>query len=91
VLGGRPVLFLLVFSAFLLIVGLTATGQALLVTADSSAAPVNGLVGSDAATVRSFVTLNLEPGDLTGGRMSAARQRGIAVAGRDDPSVALRK
>lgn len=52
---------------------------------------MNGLVGSDAATVRSFVTLNLEPGDLTGGRMSAARQRGIAVAGRNDPSVALRK
>ena len=71
----RPVLFLLVFSAFLLIVGVTATGQALLVTADSSTALVGSLVGSDAATVRSFVKLNLRPDDLTPGGLSSDRER----------------
>ena len=71
----RPVLFLLVLAAFLVIVGVTASGQALLVTADSSTALVNGLVSSDGATVRSFVTLNLHPDDVSGGRLSTDRQR----------------
>jgi diguanylate cyclase (GGDEF)-like protein len=78
----RPVLLLLVFSAFLLIVGLTATGQAFLVTADSSATLTSSTVGSDAATVRSFVTLNLRPSDL-GASLSSDRQalldRGLAL------------
>jgi diguanylate cyclase (GGDEF)-like protein len=67
-------LYLLVFGSFLAIVGVTASGQALLVTADSSAALVNGLVSSDAATVRSFVMLNLKPVDVAGGRLPADRQ-----------------
>lgn len=71
----RPVLYLLVFSAFLLIVGLTATGQALLVTADASTSLTTAAVGSDAATLRSFVTLNLHPQDLGSDRLPAERQR----------------
>jgi diguanylate cyclase (GGDEF)-like protein len=85
---SRPVLFLIVFSAFLLIVGLTATGQALLVSGDTSAALVNSLVGSDAATIRSFVTLNLAPSDLDGKRLSLERetffQRGLTLLTGDE-------
>jgi diguanylate cyclase (GGDEF)-like protein len=84
----RPIIFLLVFGAFLSIVGLTATGQALLVTADSSAALVNGTVGSDAATIRSFVMLNLRPADLSGSRLSPERQayfdEGLALLTTDE-------
>jgi diguanylate cyclase (GGDEF)-like protein len=62
-----------VFSAFLLIVGVTATGQSMLVTADSSTVLISNTVGSDAATIRSFVTLNLSPDDLDGS-LAADRQ-----------------
>ena len=72
---SRPVLYLLVFGAFLLIVGLTATGQSLLVTADSSTSLVNGSVGADAATVRSFVMINLHPEDIAGSRLAPERKR----------------
>jgi diguanylate cyclase (GGDEF)-like protein len=71
----RPILLLLVMCAFLVIVGLTATGQAFIVTADSSASLINGLVGSDAATIRSFVTLNLEPDDLNSAGLTPERAR----------------
>jgi hypothetical protein len=47
----RPILFMLVFGAFLAIVGTTASGQAALVTADSSTTLLNATVGADAATV----------------------------------------
>ncbi|HEY7940780.1 MAG TPA: diguanylate cyclase [Candidatus Limnocylindrales bacterium] len=70
---ARPVLLLLVFAAFLVIVGATATGQAALVTADSSTTLVNAAVGSDVATVRSFVQLNLTPADVQPGGLSADR------------------
>src|SRR6266850_2580440 len=50
----RPVLLLLVFGAFLVIVGATASGQALLVTADASSTLLNATVSVDAAAVRSF-------------------------------------
>lgn len=70
----RPVLLLLVFSAFMVIVGVTAVGLSVLVTADSSAAIINSTVGSDAATIRSFVTLNLSPDDLDG-TLPEKRQR----------------
>jgi len=63
---ARPVLLLLVFGAFLVIVGATASGQAMLVTADASTTILNATVSADTAAVRSFVGLNLRPGDLEG-------------------------
>ena len=60
----RPVLLLLVFSGFLLIVGTTASGQALFVGEDTRQALLESAAGSDTATVRSFVGLNLVPADL---------------------------
>jgi diguanylate cyclase (GGDEF)-like protein len=56
----RPVLLLLVYGAFLALVGITATAQAAMVSAHFSAATLNDVVGSDAATVRSFVNANLD-------------------------------
>jgi diguanylate cyclase (GGDEF)-like protein len=70
---ARPVLLLLVFGAFLVIVGATASGQALLVTADASTTILNSSVSADAAAVRSFVGLNLRPSDLEPGGLTSER------------------
>ena len=70
----RPVLLILVLGAFLLIIGATSTGQAAIVTADSSTVLLNATVSADAATVRSFVGLNLSPSDLQPGGLSAERR-----------------
>ncbi len=55
---------MLVLGAFLVVIGLTASGQALLVTSDTSTTLLNATVGADVATARSFVTLNLRRSDL---------------------------
>jgi diguanylate cyclase (GGDEF)-like protein len=70
---AKPVLLLLVVAAFLLIVGTTASGQAALVTADSTNTLLNATVSADAATVRSFVGLNLRQADLEPGGPGADR------------------
>src|SRR3977135_3092569 len=70
----RPVLLLLVFGAFLVIVGATASGQALLVTPDASSTLLNATVSVDAAAVRSFVDGNLTIADLSPGGPTAARR-----------------
>ena len=79
----RPVLLLLVFGGFLLIVGTTASGQAFFVSADTRQALLESAVGSDTATVRSFVGLNLTPADLAPGGPTAARRemlrKGLAL------------
>jgi diguanylate cyclase (GGDEF)-like protein len=61
----------------LLIIGATASGQAALVSADSSTVLLNATVSADAAAVRSFVGLNLRPTDLQPGGMSADRQAAL--------------
>ncbi|HEY5275299.1 MAG TPA: diguanylate cyclase, partial [Coriobacteriia bacterium] len=66
-------LLLLVLAAFFVIVGVTASGQAALVTADSSTTILNATVSADAAAVRSFVGLNLRKADLQPGGLSAER------------------
>jgi diguanylate cyclase (GGDEF)-like protein len=72
--AARPILLILVFAAFLAIVGATASGQAALVTSDSSTTLLNATVSSDAATVRSFVGLYLRQEDVQPGGLSADRQ-----------------
>ena len=54
--------------------GATASGQAALVTADSTTTLLNATVSADAAAVRSFVGLNLSPTDLRPGGLSASRE-----------------
>ena len=68
---------MLVLAAFLVIVGATATGQAALVTADSSTTILNATVNGDAAAVRMFVGLTLSEQDLQPGGITADRRTQI--------------
>jgi diguanylate cyclase (GGDEF)-like protein len=69
----RPVLLIVVFGFFLMIVGLTALSQAIIVSSQSSQTMLTAVVGSDAATVRGFANAYLRPADLGPGGLSATR------------------
>ena len=71
----RPVLLIIVFGAFLALAGITATTQAGLVSAHLTAATLNGVVGSDAATTRAFVNASVQPAWLEPGAQLTAAQR----------------
>ena len=60
----RPVLFVLVYGIFVVIVGVTATAQTTMVSANFTASTMQSVVGTDAALVRSVVNAYLEAGDL---------------------------
>src|SRR4029077_4802286 len=63
----RPTLLILVLGAFLVLIGITASAQAAMVSAHFSASALNDLVGSDSATVRSFVNAYVQPRYLAAG------------------------
>jgi diguanylate cyclase (GGDEF)-like protein len=69
----RPVLLIVVFGFFLMVVGLTALSQAIIVSTQSSQTLLSAIVGSDAATVRGFVNGYLQTADLAPGGMSVTR------------------
>jgi diguanylate cyclase (GGDEF)-like protein len=83
----RPLLLVLVYGAFLALVGITATAQAVMVSAHFSAATLNDVIGSDAATTRAFVNANVLASDLDAAPLSAARvaalERGLATLTAD--------
>ena len=58
----RPILLLLVFGVFLMIVGITALAQAVLVSTTYSQSILEAVVGGDAATVRALVNGKPPPG-----------------------------
>jgi diguanylate cyclase (GGDEF)-like protein len=60
----RPVLLIIVYGLFLVVVGVTAMAQTILVSVHFSNAALTEVVGSDAATVRTFVNLTLLESDL---------------------------
>ena len=60
----RPVLLLLVFGVFLMIVGITALAQAILVSTTYSQSILESVVGSDAATIRAVANDRLTAADL---------------------------
>jgi diguanylate cyclase (GGDEF)-like protein len=60
----RPIVFMLVFGAFLAIVGVTAIAQIVLVSGQFQTSALNSVVGADAALVRMFVTSSLSLDDL---------------------------
>jgi hypothetical protein len=70
---------MLVYGAFLVIVGVTATAQALIVSQDAWTTVANETVGADTAMVRSFAALDLRVTDLTG-PIDAARQQELNTA-----------
>src|SRR4029077_14201824 len=67
----RPLLFLLVFGAFLAIIGITATAQAILVSLHFSTGTLNTIVASDSATVRAVLNQTLQLRDLDPGAGAA--------------------
>ena len=70
----RPVLFMLVYGVLLLVVGATASGLAVLVSANAQTMILNASVNTDASLVRSFVNLaGLRPTDLEPAGRSASR------------------
>jgi diguanylate cyclase (GGDEF)-like protein len=71
---------MLVLGAFLVVIGLTASGQALLVTSDTSTTLLNATVGADVATARSFVTLNLRRSDLAEAGITPERRATLEQA-----------
>jgi diguanylate cyclase (GGDEF)-like protein len=73
----RPLLLLLVFGAFLAIIGATASGQAMLVTADGTTNYLNSRVVADGTIVRTLVNLGLQPSDVTSPALSAERQASL--------------
>jgi diguanylate cyclase (GGDEF)-like protein len=90
----RPVLLLLVFSAFLVLVGITAAAQATLVTSHFTAVTMQTIVDGDVSNVRRFADAaaeshHLTPADLASGTpLDPARRAAIeadlaAVVGRD--------
>ena len=74
----RPILLILVFGVFLMIVGLTALSQAIIVTTRTSTTMLDSVVGSDAATVRSFANTYLSTTDLDAHALPAARLATLA-------------
>jgi diguanylate cyclase (GGDEF)-like protein len=70
----RPVLFVLVYGIFIVIVGVTATAQTVMVSSNFTQSTMRSAVGTDAALVRSVVNAYLVPGDLGADGPSAARR-----------------
>jgi len=64
----RPILLILVYGVFLVLVGITATAQSLLVGSHFSSSTLNAIVGSDAATTRAFVNAYVLPRYLEPGQ-----------------------
>ncbi len=62
----RPIVLIVVFGLFLMIVGITATAQAALVSLHFATAKLDAVVDGDASTVRTFVNSFVAPGHLSG-------------------------
>jgi diguanylate cyclase (GGDEF)-like protein len=69
----KPVLLLVVFGVLLVIVGITATAQAVMVSAYASSSTFSSIVDGDVATVRGFAVQELS--GLDGLNDDAARRR----------------
>ena len=75
--GMRPVLLLVVYGVFLVVVGVTATLQTGLLSLHFSAAAMNATVAADAAIIRTFANGELTASDLDDAALDAARAAGL--------------
>jgi diguanylate cyclase (GGDEF)-like protein len=73
----RPIVLLIVYGLFLVVVGVTTTAQTILVSAHFSNAALGEVVSGDAGTVRTFANLNLLESDLES-TLSPARRAQLA-------------
>ena len=76
----RPILLALVFGAFLVIVGITATSQSVVVSTELSSATLEAVVGGDAAAVRNLANASMLQSDVSPTPPSAARVAELEVA-----------
>ena len=67
----RPMLLILVYGIFLVVVGVTASAQSVVVSAQFSTSVINATVAHDRTTIRAFVEGNLAPADLAPGPIEA--------------------
>jgi diguanylate cyclase (GGDEF)-like protein len=77
--AARPIVLLIVFGLFLVIVGVTTTAQTILVSAHFSNSALNEIVASDAATVRTFVNMDLLESDLIDSPATSARRAALTT------------
>ena len=70
----RPVLLILVYGIFLMIVGVTATAQAVMVSANFSTNTLSSIVSSDTTVVRAFVRSFVSPDDFAPDTLPSERQ-----------------
>ena len=70
----RPVVLMLVYGIFLMIVGVTATAQAVMVSAQFSTNTLNSIVSTDTTLVRGFVSSFVSPDDFAAGALPGERQ-----------------
>jgi diguanylate cyclase (GGDEF)-like protein len=77
--AARPVVLLIVFGLFLVIVGVTTTAQTILVSAHFSNSALNEIVASDAATVRTFVNMDLLESDLVDSPTTSVRRAAMTA------------
>ena len=70
----RPVLLILVYGIFLMIVGVTATAQAVMVSAHFSTNTLSSIVSTDTTVVRAFVRSFVSPDDFAPGTLPSERQ-----------------
>ena len=73
-------LLALVYGTFLVIVGVTATMQAVLVGTHFSTNALNTIVETDAGVVRAFADEQLRPSDFAGGTLPADREATLRAA-----------
>ena len=71
----RPVLLFLVYGIFLMVVGVTATAQAVMVSAHFSTNTLSSIVGTDTTVVRAFVRSFVSPDDFTSGTLQENGRR----------------
>jgi diguanylate cyclase (GGDEF)-like protein/putative nucleotidyltransferase with HDIG domain len=76
----RPVILILVYGVFLILVGITATAQSALVASHFSTSTLNAVVGSDAATTRAFVNAYVQPRYLDPNAGPNAQERSTLAA-----------
>ena len=70
----RPVLLFLVYGVFPMVVGVTATAQAVMVSAHFSTNTLSSIVSTDTTVVRAFVRSFVSPDDFTPGTFPEERQ-----------------
>ena len=75
----RPVVLLIVYGAFLAVVGVTATAQAILISAHFSTAILNATIAADGSSVREFANGALLASDLEP-PVAAPRQLPLTIA-----------